>query len=534
MKKSFAITIAIIFLCLFVNINAQQVNTEWVINNFTGFPVGVMIGLDNNGNVFVTGHSGDFTKIITTKYDTDGNVIWERFYSIQDLGVAATWLSVDPFGNVIVTGYPRTFSSNPVEVGLLTLKYDNNGNLLWDKLVSGTWAFAVRSVVDQSGNIYVTGRAWQYTATYDFVTVKYAPDGTQLWFDTFDQNGGFHTPTSMDLDQAGNLFITGGGMSGGLITVMYNNAGVRQWTKEESGTAGQSIRVDGNGGIFITGSFYDFNTGTSNDIMLLKYDLSGNLVWQKFYDFGNSEFGKLVNIDSQSNIVITGFGDLPGELPGWLTAKFDSSGNLLWYNRFKANQSWEEYPYFALTGPEDEIYVTGNVGEPSGGTTYNGLETIRYNSDGSNPWVADVNLYGGIGKGLALGADLSLYAVGAYYYSVLKYSQSNPTEVVENPSEIPEKFNLEQNYPNPFNPTTTIDFRIGDAEFVSLKVYNILGNEVATLVNEEKPAGNYTATFSAKGGSASGGNAYSLSSGTYFYKLQAGSFIETKKMILLK
>jgi len=523
MKKSFAITVAIIFLCLFVNINAQQVNTEWVINNFTGFPVGVMIGLDNDGNVLVAGQSGDNTKIIITKYNTDGNVIWERFYSIQDLGVVATWLSVDPSGNVIVTGYPRTFSSNPVETGLLILKYDNNGNLLWDKLISGTWAFAVRSIVDQSGNIYVTGRAWQYTATYDFVTVKYAPDGTQLWFDTFDQNAGFHTPTSMDLDQAGNLFITGGGQSGGLITVMYNSAGVRQWIKEESGTAGQGIRVDNNGGIFITGSFYDVNTGTNNDIRLIKYNYSGNLVWQKFYDFGNSEFGKLVNIDSQSNILITGFGDLPGEFPGWLTAKFDPSGNLLWYNRFKLNPGWEEYPYFALTGPEDEIYVTGNVGVVSGGTTYHGLETVRYNSDGSNTWVAEVNLYAGIGKGLALGSDLSLYAVGMFYYSVLKYSQSVPTGV-EQISEIPEKFNLGQNYPNPFNPTTTISFSVPSSGITSLKIYDVLGNEVATLVNEEKPAGNYEVNF----------NASSLSSGTYFYKLQAGSFIETKKMILLK
>jgi hypothetical protein len=533
MKKEIAITIAMLFLCLFVNIKAQQVNTEWVINNFTGFPVGVMIGIDNNDNVFVAGHSGDFTKIITTKYDTDGNVIWERFYSIQDLGVVATWLSVDPSGNVIVTGYPRTFSSNPVETGLLTLKYDTNGNLLWDKLISGTWAFAVRSIIDESGNIYVTGRAWQYTATYDLVTVKYAPDGTQIWFDTFDQTGGFHTPTSMDLDQAGNLFVTGGGMSGGLITVMYNSAGVRQWVKEQQGSTGHSIKVDGNGGIFVTGSYWSPTTG--DDMMLLKYDLSGNLVWQKFYDFGNFEYGKLINIDSQSSIFITGQGAVPGGyFVGWLTAKFDSSGNLLWYNRFKLNQSWEEYPYFALTGPEDEIYITGNVGVESGGTTYHGLETVRYNSDGSNAWIAGVNQYAGIGKGLALGADLSLYAVGMFYYSVIKYSQSNPTGVEQTSSEIPKTFNLEQNYPNPFNPTTTISFSTPLPEFISLKVYDILANEVATLVSEEKPSGNYTVTFSAQGGSASGGNAYSLSSGTYFYKLQAGSFFETKKMLLLK
>lgn len=404
---------------------AQQVTTQWVLNNFSGFPVGVMIGLDNNENVFVAGHSGDFTKIITTKYDLYGNLIWERFYSVQDLGAAATWLSVDPFGNIIVTGYARTFSSSPIEVGLLTLKYDNNGNLLWSKLISGTWAFALRSIVDPSGNIYVTGRAWQYTATHDFVTVKYAPDGTQLWFDTFDQNGGNHTPTSMELDQSNNLFITGSGLSGGLITVMYNSAGARQWVKEKSGIAGHSIRVDDNEGIYVTGSFYDVNTGTGDDMMLLKYDYSGNLIWQKFYDFGNYEYGKLINIDSQSNIFITGYGAVPGGFfVGWLTAKLDPSGNLLWYKRFKSNQAWEEFPYFALIGPQDELYVTGNVGVPYGGTTYHGLETVRYNSDGSRPWVAEINLYAGKGMGLALGNDMSLYAVGQFYYSVIKYSQS--------------------------------------------------------------------------------------------------------------
>jgi len=424
MKKSDLIFIVNIFFSLVIQLNAQQVTTEWVVNNFTGFPVGVMLVLDQNNNVLVTGQSGDHTKIITTKYDADRNLIWERFYTIPEMAAVATWLSIDSLGNVIVTGYRHNFSSNIVESGLLTLKYDNNGNLLWDKLIPGTWAFAVRSIVDQSGNIYVTGRAWQYTATYDFVTVKYAPDGTQLWLDTFDQNGGFHTPTGMDLDQTGNVFITGGGQSGGLITVMYNNNGVRQWVREHSGSAGSNIKADNYGGIFITGSYYDLNTGTSNDIMLLKYDLLGNLVWKRFYDFGNSEYGKLVNIDSHSNIIISGFGALQGEFPGWLTVKVDPSGNLLWYKRFKANPAWEEFPNFTLIGPQNEIYVTGNVGVPYGGTTYHGLETVRYNSDGSNPWVADVNLYAGKGMGLALDDDLNLYAVGQFYYSVLKYSQS--------------------------------------------------------------------------------------------------------------
>src|SRR4030066_363743 len=81
-------------------------------------------------------------------------------------------------------------------------------------------------------------------------------------------------------------------------------------------------------------------------------------------------------------------------------------------------------------------------------------------------------------------------------------------------------------------PLEQIQYQQKQFHFVTLKVYDVLGNEVATVVSEEKSAGTYEVEFSAKGGSASGGNATGLSSGVYFYKLQAGSFVETKKMIL--
>ncbi|MCZ6703302.1 MAG: T9SS type A sorting domain-containing protein [Ignavibacteria bacterium] len=99
---------------------------------------------------------------------------------------------------------------------------------------------------------------------------------------------------------------------------------------------------------------------------------------------------------------------------------------------------------------------------------------------------------------------------------------------------IPEEFHLYQNYPNPFNPTTGIQYAVSNRQFVSLKVYDVLGSQVVTLLNEEQPAGSYEIEFSAIGGSASGGDASALSSGIYFYRLQAGSFVETKKMILLR
>ena len=85
-------------------------------------------------------------------------------------------------------------------------------------------------------------------------------------------------------------------------------------------------------------------------------------------------------------------------------------------------------------------------------------------------------------------------------------------------------YNLFQNYPNPFNPTTKIKYSIPTKDYIVIKLFDILGNEVITLVNEEKFAGNYEINFN-------GGN---LSSGVYFYRMQAGSFISTKKFVLLK
>jgi hypothetical protein len=133
--------------------------------------------------------------------------------------------------------------------------------------------------------------------------------------------------------------------------------------------------------------------------------------------------------------------------------------------------------------------------------------------------------------------DSSNLAAGEYYYRLKQIDTDGVfeySEIINIAVGIPNSISLEQNYPNPFNPSTSIKYAVRSPQFVTLKVYDILGNEITTLVNEEKPAGRYEVEFSAIGGSASGGNAYTLPSGIYFYRLQAGSFVETKKMILLK
>jgi hypothetical protein len=142
---------------------------------------------------------------------------------------------------------------------------------------------------------------------------------------------------------------------------------------------------------------------------------------------------------------------------------------------------------------------------------------------------------------------------GKYQYKLKQIDYNGSFEysnVIEVEIGSPDEFNLSQNYPNPFNPSTKIKFNIPSviasgakqSQNVTLKVYDILGKEITTLVNEELTAGEYEVEFSAKGGSASDGNATNLPSGVYFYQLRVGDpeinsgqgIIQTKKMILLK
>ena len=113
---------------------------------------------------------------------------------------------------------------------------------------------------------------------------------------------------------------------------------------------------------------------------------------------------------------------------------------------------------------------------------------------------------------------------GYYTYKIL----SNVSSVEGSEGERVDEYQLEQNYPNPFNPTTMIQYSVVNTGNVSLKVYDVLGNEVATLVNEEKQPGNYEVEFQSTVSNQQ------LASGIYFYQLRAGEFVQTKKMLLLR
>jgi len=293
------------------------------------------------------------------------------------------------------------------------------------------------------------------------------------------------------------------------------------------------------------GYLYISNTGYGGGIIsnrssdLSKYDLFGNLIWTKHFP------------DRSESLVTFGGDDLymanvklSSDHPfmTWEVIKFDTAGNSAWTKEWKG-----DYPSGPQTPPDLTLGINDLVDLPTGGCVIVGEATklnqadpinpnmlnpmaIAFNSDGDIAWKIRIDK-----EGVYLGCFSKAIWDNNHYLIMVgenmdtskliwKYSVDGVTAVEKNCSSLPSEFRLGQNYPNPFNPTTTINFSIVDPGLVSLKVYNLLGQEVAILVDEELSPGNYNAKFDA-------GN---LSSGIYVYVLKTSNYTASKKMILLK
>jgi hypothetical protein len=156
-----------------------------------------------------------------------------------------------------------------------------------------------------------------------------------------------------------------------------------------------------------------------------------------------------------------------------------------------------------------------------GGLIWVGVNNVIKFDVASGNFVGNLNIPG---SAASVYLDQKLWMYDQSDNTLKAYSVGTVNVAKETGNQIPLKYNLSQNYPNPFNPSTTISFSLPSKSFVSLKIFDVVGREVATLVSQELSAGNYKQQWNANG----------MPSGVYFYRLQSGSFTETKKLILLK
>jgi len=447
------------------------------------------IVLDHNNNVYVTGKSygnGTDYDITTIKYNPSGVQQWTQRYNSNFNGSdVGRYIAVDNLNNVYVTG-----ESNQ---DIVTIKYNSNGIIQWIKSYNGpgNGTDSPNSMkIDNKGNVYITGQSVGNGSDLDYVTIKYNTSGIQQWVQRY--NGTYNSEdqsNSLDVDFSGNVYITGESYYNNrlsCITIKYNPSGIQQWLDIFNDTLnyskGVNIKTDLTGNIFVALESFFFSPGI--DFVVVKYNPAGIQQWIAHNNASYIDSPGFMNIDIYGNIYVAGTSRIFQFHYDYLTVKFDNNGVLQWTKRYDAH-------------PELNI-------------EYDGLNGLTLDTSG-NVYVT------GTSQGFVSQAD----------FCTIKYSQ--PIGIQPISSEIPSQFSLSQNYPNPFNPTTKIRFALplspkGEGLGVRLKIYDILGREVETLVNEQLKPGTYEVTWDAS----------DYSSGVYFYSVQAGNYKETKKMILEK
>ncbi len=539
----------------FVQICFSQVSQQWAAryDNTSTDQCNAMT-VDAAGNVYVTGSSrsgGAFTEdIATIKYNAGGTMLWtKRFVGTgygEDHGYA---IAADGSGNVYVTG--RTWMGTGSNNDIVTIKYNSLGDSVWVKKYNGAGSNHDEGnsiAVDASGNVYVTGTSYGTVSTHglfqNYITIKYNSAGTQQWAASYNGPGTDNDyANSIAVDGSGNVYITGvsgGGSTGSgdtyddYATIKYNSSGVMQWVARYTGVGSTGadmayqLKLDALGNVYVTGK----STGTSSgyDYATIKYSTAGTLMWVSRYngpDNDNDEAYSLA-LDRTGNVYVTGKSDGGAStLFDIATVKYNSLGVQQWVSRFNGSSSNNDEGKAITVDTASNIYVTGYSTNPA---TAQDFQTIKYNALGVQQWeikYTNSSSAGSQDAAASIFADNSgnVYAAGmsALDYAVVKYAPLTGIQN-QNQNEIPDNFSLEQNYPNPFNPNTNIEFNISKGGIVKLTVYDAAGRLVEELLNKDLNAGSYTINF----------NAVKLSSGAYFYRLEAEGFTSTKKMLLIK
>jgi hypothetical protein len=470
---------------------------------------------DGNGGAFISWHAlVDSNSLCVQHINENGTIMWDSSGVI----ICSTTLSQQIVpkivsdgngGAIIVWGDIRNGGNNNED--LYAQRINANGLFQWaaDGIAvinaSGFQGGSMQMASDGNGGAIVVWEDSRSGTKVEIYTQKVNSSGARLWNTTGvlvnSITGGSLYPQLVS--DAGGAIICwvdrrNGNTDWNIYAQKVNTDGVIQWTMNGEAiclaTSNQTLpqlASDGNGGAIITWDEPVSATNTDPNIYAQRVNANGAAQWVTngigVCLAANGQRLPQLTSDENGGAVITWQDARTNNISDIYAQRIDSSGSSLWTNDGVAVSTAtfvQSSPVILNDGNNGMIMTWTDLRNDLTGQRKD-IYAQRVNGDGTLGGVTDVN---------------------------------------ESENLQPSKFSLEQNFPNPFNPSTTISFAVPNEELVTLKVYNSLGEEVKELINETKPVGNYSVSFDAS----------ELTSGIYFYKISAGSFSNSKKMVLLK
>ncbi len=499
--------------------------------------------------IIVSSSSGTYTEVLDGFGITPRNGIqpFERILGTAESEGAADIKATNDGGYILIGSITPPKEDFPF---IYLMKLDVHGKMLWTNTFGDDDGFdsGVDIIqVSDGGYIALANTENWGAGGSDIMLLKFDSAGEKLWHKTFGTNedeSGSEIIQTLD----GGYLILGttfpaGGIGKSTILIKTNADGDKQWEKLFEGTnanEGADI-IQLSDGAFVFVGFVAI--GEDFQLSVVKTNLSGEVSWEK--QFGGSNWEKASSIEQTSDggFIVSGYtaSEGSGARDGYLV-KLNSNGDINWTKTFGDTHSDSFGDVIQL---EDGGYIAvgSSVTIFTDEQQFTDIFIVRTDASGNEVWR---RLYGkdkSEGAGRIEKADdggfVILGGTGSYSKAndiyLLKIDPNGLISSVKseynNLSKVPSDFNLYQNYPNPFNPTTNIEYTIPASEFrsrnsetVTLRIYDILGREVAILVDTKQKPGMYKVKWDAS----------NYASGIYFYELITTKYQQTKKLMLLK